>query len=188
MEFQDNKIILDKELSVLDEFVLDFVNSLNIDYVLVSGYVSILFGRSRGSEDIDMVIEPLDKAATLTFFDALVVSGFECINESRETAFDCLSESVALRFAKKGSVIPNMEVKFAKSFASKAALNNSVEVLLNNNVLKISPIELQIVYKRLCLRSEKDLEDARHLEIVFENHISVEKINKYKELLNHHGC
>lgn len=29
-------------------------------YVLISGYVSILFGRNRSSEDIDMIVEKLD--------------------------------------------------------------------------------------------------------------------------------
>jgi hypothetical protein len=40
------EIILDKELNNLDKFVIDFVSLLD-NYVIVSGYVSILFGRSR---------------------------------------------------------------------------------------------------------------------------------------------
>lgn len=188
MEIKDDKIVLNKDLSVLDEFVLDFVDSIDVGYVLVSGYVSILFGRSRGSEDIDMIIEPLTKEAALVFFDNIVNSGFECINESRETAFECLSENIALRFAKKGSAIPNMKVKFAKSFASRLALRDAIDVEVNGRLIKVSPIELQIAYKRICLGSEKDFEDARHLEIVFENHVSAEKINKYGELLKHHEC
>ncbi len=49
-------IRLDKELNALDEFVLHFVNSIKSDYVIVSGYVSILFGRARMSEDVDDLI------------------------------------------------------------------------------------------------------------------------------------
>lgn len=55
-----NRIKLNKELNDLDTFVIDFVKILDkskIKYVLVSGYVSILFGRSRSSEDIDIIVK-----------------------------------------------------------------------------------------------------------------------------------
>ncbi|MGI0038162.1 MAG: hypothetical protein ACRD99_07370 [Nitrososphaera sp.] len=56
IDVSDDLIKLDKELNDLDRLVIDFVAILNrckINYVLVSGYVSIHFGRSRSSEDID---------------------------------------------------------------------------------------------------------------------------------------
>ena len=46
---------LDRKISDLDKFVLDFCNLLE-RYVLVSRYVSILLGRSRATEDIDLLI------------------------------------------------------------------------------------------------------------------------------------
>ena len=55
IEFKNNKIKLEKELNDLDQFVIDFTSVLNkehIIYVIVSGYVSILFGRNRASEDL----------------------------------------------------------------------------------------------------------------------------------------
>lgn len=54
------RIKLKKEPNDLDRLVTDFVKILDrnsIKYVLVSGYVSILFGRSRSSEDIDMIVK-----------------------------------------------------------------------------------------------------------------------------------
>ena len=57
MKFISNSIIeLDRELSDLDKFTLNFVRILSkyAKYVVVSGYVSILFGRARSSEDIDI--------------------------------------------------------------------------------------------------------------------------------------
>jgi hypothetical protein len=54
IEFKDDQIIFDRELSLLDSFVLSFTEHLqtnNIKYVIISGYVAILFGRSRMSED-----------------------------------------------------------------------------------------------------------------------------------------
>jgi hypothetical protein len=59
LEFQDRTIhIVGKSLTRLDEMVLRFVRSLHEhdEYVLVSGYVSIPFGRSRGTEDVDVII------------------------------------------------------------------------------------------------------------------------------------
>ena len=48
-----------KILSELDKLVLDFVRVLekHVDYVLISGYVSILLGRTRITEDIDIFIK-----------------------------------------------------------------------------------------------------------------------------------
>lgn len=188
MEIVNNRIVLDKELSVLDKFVLDFVKNISLKYVIVSGYVSIIFGRSRGSEDIDMIIEVLSEVDFNLFFEDVSKSGFECINESANTAYGAIKQGVSLRFAKAKSVIPNMEVKFAESFASLAALKNRIEVSLQGETVFISPIELQIVYKKRCLGSEKDLEDAKHLEVVFKDSISMENINKYDFLLSQHGC
>jgi len=50
--FMENKVI-----SELDEFVVDFIHVLEqyTEYVIVSGYVCILFGRARGTESIDIL-------------------------------------------------------------------------------------------------------------------------------------
>jgi len=49
VEVKDDKIVMDKELNNLDLFTLDFIRILEKygTYALVSGYVAILFGRSR---------------------------------------------------------------------------------------------------------------------------------------------
>lgn len=54
----------DKVITALDTFVLDFIRILEryTDYVLVNGYVTILLGRARGTEDIDTLIPPMDKS------------------------------------------------------------------------------------------------------------------------------
>ena len=62
MEYKEKegKIILDKQLNNLDKFVFDFVSLLE-DYVIVSGYVSILLGRSRATEDVDLLVPNMKK-------------------------------------------------------------------------------------------------------------------------------
>jgi hypothetical protein len=57
-------IKLNKELNDLDKLVIDFVKVLDrnrIKYMLVSGYVSILFGRSMSSEDVDLIVKKISK-------------------------------------------------------------------------------------------------------------------------------
>jgi len=63
MKFIDKKTIkIDREISDLDNFTLDFIKILekNTDYVIVSGYVAILLGRARASEDVDVIIPKID--------------------------------------------------------------------------------------------------------------------------------
>ena len=61
MEYNKEKreIILDKELNNLDIFALKFLNIISryTDYVVIAGYVSILLGRTRTTEDIDVFIK-----------------------------------------------------------------------------------------------------------------------------------
>ena len=63
MEYNKEKreIVLKRDLSALDKFVLDFVKILekHINYVIISGYISILLGRARATEDIDIFIEKI---------------------------------------------------------------------------------------------------------------------------------
>lgn len=175
------KISLDKELNSLDRLVIDFtsvLNKLKIKYVIVSGYVSILFGRSRASEDVDLIIERLDAERFRELWDA--VSGdFECINTSKaDSAYsEYLMEKSAIRFAKEREFIPNIEVNFPKDELDRWTVANRKAVSLNKNGFFISPIEIQISFK-LYLGSEKDIEDARHLYRLFK-----EKLNR--EILLH---
>ena len=63
MEFKDGEIKLNRELSELDKFALNFLSILEkyTKYVVVSGYVAILLGRTRATDDIDVFIKPLSK-------------------------------------------------------------------------------------------------------------------------------
>ena len=72
MDYSNETIRFNKELGNLDEFVVDFTSILmkeGIDYVLMSGYVAILFGRNRESEDIDIFI-----AATCLVYDLTLIT------------------------------------------------------------------------------------------------------------------
>ena len=176
IEFKEDKIIFDRELSLLDSFVLDFTENLatnNINYVIVSGYVAILFGRSRISEDVDILIEHISFENFLKFWSE-INKNYECLNtgNSYEAYNDYLENHHAIRIAKKGSFIPNIELKFVKNDLDRYSLENRRHIKLADRSLYISPLELQIPYK-LFLGSEKDIEDARFLFKLFKDNLNI---------------
>ncbi|MFA6268950.1 MAG: hypothetical protein WCW13_02460 [archaeon] len=187
-DFKGNEIVFDRELSNLDKLVLKFVKVLDkekVDYVIISGYIAILFGRSRGTEDVDLFIEEMSLGKFNELWTAFNANGFECINtsDSKEAYENFLRDKTSIRFAEKGEFMPNFELKFPTEELSKYSLNNKIKVVLNNMVLNTSKIEPQIAYK-LYLGSEKDLEDATHLWQVFKQHLDRALFNKFAEKLN----
>ena len=122
MKFLDKKTIkIDRELNELDKFVLKFTKILekHTDYVIVSGYVSILLGRTRGTEDVDIFIKKLDKKKFIILYNNLRKDGYWCLNdEDSNEIYEYLKDGLAVRFALKNETIPNFEIKFAKSIAS----------------------------------------------------------------------
>jgi predicted nucleotidyltransferase len=174
IEFKDDKIIFNRELSLLDSFVLDFIENLeknNIKYVIISGYVAILFGRSRISEDVDLLIEHISLENFLNFWSEME-QNYECLNtcNSYEAYNEYLQNHLAIRLAKKGSFIPNTELKFVKNDLDRYALEHRKNIKLGERSLYLSPLELQIPYK-LFLGSEKDIEDARFLFKLFKDNL-----------------
>ena len=164
----------EKDLNHLDQFVIDFttlLNSLGLRYTIVSGYVSILFGRSRSSEDIDLIIEQLDEESFRRLWEALL-EGFECLNSHQlgEAYSDYITKRTAIRFSRKNEFIPNMEMKFPQNDLDRWTLDNGKEVVLNGRRFAISPLELQIPFK-LHLGSPKDIEDAKHLYELFKDRL-----------------
>ncbi len=187
MKFINKKTIkIDREISDLDNFTLDFTNILekNTDYVIVSGYVAILLGRARASEDVDVIIPKIDFPKFQSLYTELKKNNFYCLNaEEVSTVYDYLKDNLAVRFAKNDTIIPNIEMKWIKSDFDRIALENTIDVNLSKGKLRISHLELQIAFKEEVLRSPKDLEDARHLEKIAEGYLDNKLINKYREML-----
>ncbi|MFQ5531941.1 MAG: hypothetical protein ACE5ES_04960 [Candidatus Nanoarchaeia archaeon] len=77
--FSDKKeIVTDKILSNLDKFVVEFTSLLDKKYVVVLGYVSILFGRTRATEDVDLLIPYLDRESFEKLWEKINDSDFWC--------------------------------------------------------------------------------------------------------------
>ncbi|MFA5381736.1 MAG: hypothetical protein WC356_01110 [Candidatus Micrarchaeia archaeon] len=185
IEFKNKEIHLKRDTSELDKFVFETVKIVkkHTKYVIISGYIAILFGRARGTEDIDMFIERIDFKTFEKMFDDLLENNMWCINGSnKRKMFDLLEDNLAIRFAKKDTVIPNFEIKFIKDIYSKYSLDNKIKVILNKEELYTSLLEMQIPYK-LKLGSEKDLEDATHLYVLFEKYLDMQKMKEIAKML-----
>ncbi len=185
-EFSEGGIRFSRELSDLDKFVISFIrilNSLKIRYVIVSGYVVILFGRSRATEDVDIFIEGMDKKSFAMFVSEIEGKGLWIVNSSsNEIAYEMLEEGDSIRIARINTAIPNIEIKTAKTPEDREQLENPIKAVINGHELLISPIESQIAFK-FWLGSEKDIEDAVYLyEIFRENLDKALLLKKCKEL------
>jgi hypothetical protein len=196
MEYNANKkeIKTDRLLSELDNFVLDFVRVLEkyTNYVIISGYVSILLGRSRATEDVDLLAPQMLEPEFIILWKKLNDRGFECINTSNpREAFEML-KTCAIRFFEKGNPIPNIEFKLIKMDLEKYAFENKIKVILGDKLLNISPLELQIAYKLFLasdgpdeeLKVDKDIEDAKHLYQIFKEKINKEELLFFIDKLN----
>ncbi len=183
----DTCIKLNKELSELDTFTIDFIKILKkyTSYVIISGYVSILLGRARASEDVDIIISKNTSSIIYALVQELYTHDYYCLNtDKKKDIYEYLTEKTAVRFAKKGTVIPNIELKFAKNIIDDITLNTAIIVFLGKEEICISQLELQIAFKEQVLKSPKDIEDARHMRNIAEGHLNKALLKKYEEMLN----
>ncbi len=184
-----NISLKNKVVSKLDIFVIDFINILKkyVDYVVVSGYVSILFGRSRGTEDIDILIKKIDFDTFIRLYRELIEREYWFLNaENPIELYGMLENRLAIRAALKNTVIPNIEIKFVKNDLDIISLNEHRVVKIGKESINISPVELQIAFK-LHLGSDKDIEDAVYLYDIFLERLDKVKLKQYMNILKVSG-
>lgn len=193
MEYDAEKkeIYTRKVLNELDKFTIDFVKVLEkfTDYVIVSGYVSILLGRTRASEDVDMLVPETDFETFNKIFVELSDNGFECLNTSVSREAFSMLDNQTIAFSKIGMPVPHMEFKKITNEIQKEAIDGKLKVIIGNDgtFLYISPLELQIAYKLSLISqgnfeeisSDKDFEDAKHIYEVFRDVIDIRKVIYY---------
>jgi predicted nucleotidyltransferase len=181
-EYDGKTLKLDKELSDLDKLVIDFVSLLDkshIDYVIVSGYIAILLGRSRTTEDVDLFVDPTSEEQFLLFCEYLTKSGFNLLNaEDPHDAYDLMKEGSSLRVIFGNKIFPNFELKLPRSDISKVTMEEKVKAQINGHRINTSSLELQIAYK-LYLGSDKDFDDARHLYRLLKDKLNNDKFKYF---------
>lgn len=174
--------------NILNAFVRDFVQVLDnqkIRYIIVSGFVAISHGRSRGTEDIDLIIERIPQTDFFLLHTNLLKAGFECLqgDNASELYEDYLSEQLSLRYVRKGGFVPEMELKLAKDQLDKEQLRERTKLPLTRLPFFFSSIETNLAFKEELLKSPKDLEDARHLRIIYAEKIDEKKVKRIKALI-----
>lgn len=172
--------------NILDKFAEDFADIVErfCKYIIVSGFVAISHGRARGTDDIDMIIEKLDKDKFVFLFKELISSNFECIQtENAEKAFDYMDEGLSLRYIRKGEFLPEMELKFTKDSLDEYQIKTRKKFPLTGTNLYFSSIESNIAFKEELLKSPKDIDDADHLRKTYQGKINEEEIRKIKSAI-----
>lgn len=182
IEYRDRRIMIpEKYTSLLDRFVIDFVHIVEevTPYVIVSGYVAILFGRSRGTEDVDILIPHLEKGKFKSLHDLLTAGGYEFLKaEDAAGIYQMLVHGSGIRVSEKERFIPNIELKFLHDDVDSYVFGNRLEVDAAGERLSISPLEVQIAYK-LFLGSEKDIEDAAYIWEIFSDRLDLALLEKW---------
>ena len=176
----DNKTILDK-------FAEKFCSIVNkhAKYIICSGFVAIAHGRARGTEDIDMIMEKIPLEKFVELHKDLVKEGFVCMqSDSPQTIYDSYlkgGESVRYVEDNKGLFPPEMEVKLTKDHLDEQQLNERIKMPLTGLNVYFSPVEWNIAFKEELLKSDKDIEDAKHLRIIYSSEIDKQKIDEIKK-------
>jgi hypothetical protein len=174
-----------EDRNILDEFAVEFCRIIekHVKYIIVSGFVAISHGMMRTTEDIDMIIEkiPFDKFEKI--HSELDYSGFHCLQSSKvDDVYDYLEKGDSIRYVRKGTYLPpEMEIKFVKDEIDELQMRTRKKLPFTGLDLWFSSIEFNIAFKEELLKSSKDLEDAKHLRIIYKDKIDNNFIDEIKE-------
>ena len=175
-----------KDRNILDQFCIDFCSILDkyCKYIIVSGFVAISSGRTRGTEDIDVIIQRIRKETFAKLHNELIKNSFVCMqSESTDEIYDYLKDNICVRYTRKDKPLPEMELKFAKDELDNYQLITRTKLPLTGLDLWFGSINMNIAFKEEYLKSDKDLEDAKHLRTVYEDQIDEKEINKIKQMI-----
>ncbi len=181
-------IVINRELTELDNFVRKFLDVLrkHSDYLVVSGFVSICSGRTRGTEDVDVIVPLMMQSKFSKFFSDLENNGFWCYQgNDMQDVYAYMENLQSIRFALNDQMLPNIELipfnltKKAKYFE----FTHPQKIKVKDFDFKVPPIEFEILYKEIVLGSKKDLEDARHLRSFFSDILDENKFKEYEPII-----
>lgn len=181
IELRDGTLFVGREPNRLDELAIEFseiLEEFDIDHVYIAGYVSILAGRARSTEDVDVLIERIDETTADQLATRLDEEGFWGAAMPLSSMYEMLSHGDPVWVALGDQVTPHLELKFVGDEFDRASLGNAITARIDGHEIPIGPMELQIAYK-LHLGAQKDLEDAVHLYTLFEESLSGVRLEKW---------
>lgn len=175
--------------NILDKFTEDFAGMIEkyCKYIVVSGFVAIAHGRTRGTEDIDMIIEKIPEEEFVNLHKELTGAGFECMrSEDAEIIYrDYLANGDSVRYTReKNFGPPEMEIHFAKDELDEFQISTRKKLSFTGLDVYFSSIEMNIAFKEGYLKTDKDMEDARHLRIIYKDEINEEEVERIKREIN----
>ncbi|MBU4034976.1 MAG: hypothetical protein KKA35_00955 [Proteobacteria bacterium] len=129
-----------------------------------------------------MIIERIGKDAFTRLHDDLLQAGFECIqSENPEIIYDdYLKDKTRVRYVRKGRYLPEMELKLARDELDDYQIRTRKKLPLTGLNLYFSTIETNIAFKEELLKSEKDIDDADHLRIIYSDVLDEKEIINIK--------
>jgi hypothetical protein len=178
---------VEEDRSILETFAEDFVRAIGNDvkYAIVSGFVAIAHGRSRGTEDVDIIVEKVSKDAFKEMHARITKAGFECIQsgDPEELYDDYLSGNLSIRYVRKGGHLPQMEFKLSRDPLDEYQLKTRKKLPFTGTGLYFSSIEMNIAFKEELLKTQKDIDDADHLRLVYKNGIDEKEVERIKSMI-----
>ncbi len=181
IELRDGTLLVEREPNQLDELAIGFSEILaqfDIKHVYIAGYVSILAGRARSTEGVDVLIERIDEETANELAETLDEKGFWGPAMPLSSIYEMLDNGDNIWIAPEDQVTPHLEAKFARDEFDRASLGNAITARIDDEEIPIGPLELQIAYK-LHLGARKDIEDAVHLYTFFEESLSVTRLEEW---------
>ncbi len=176
-----------KNINILNQFCTKFCDILekHTKYIIVSGFVAIASGRVRGTEDIDIIIPRINKEQFTKLHQELVEKGFTCMQSDKadEIFNEYLTQKASVRYTLKDQPLPEIELKFAKDELDDYQFKTRQKLELTGLDIWFSSINMNIAFKEELLKSQKDLEDAKHLRQVFVEQVDEQEINNIKQLI-----
>lgn len=182
--FRNGELVVEREPNELDRLAISFtaiLDELDIRHVYVAGYVAVLTGRARTTQDVGVLLEPLDETRVDRLVEKLEANGMWGPAMPLAETYEMATE-VNIWIAPEEQVIPHVEAKFASDESGYTALENSLTARVGDAAVPIGPLELEIPYK-LYLGSQKDFEDAVHLFTLFEETLRTAELERWVEKL-----
>ncbi|NGM71335.1 hypothetical protein G6M89_20420 [Natronolimnobius sp. AArcel1] len=192
MEFLDSgDIRINRDLNALDVLAGDVSAALSeqgIEHVLVSGYMVVLMGRSRGTEDIDTLIGISDISTETieALADELENRGYWGSAMPLSSMNEMFQHGDPIRVARDGKRIPSVELK--PTDLSHVSFQNQRRAIIGLDDgdqihLPIVAPEVQIAYK-LDMGGNVDFEDAYYLFKICKGELNSEllegMVSKYE--------
>lgn len=181
VRLEEDGLFVERPPNELDNLALafsQFLSKFEIDHVFIAGYLAILTGRARATDDIDVLIEPVPRERIDQLVDELEANNYWGPAMPLSEMYSNLTAGTNIWVAPDGQMTPHLEVKFPTDEFDDASLSNAIDAHIAGATIPIGPLELQIAYK-LYLGGQKDFEDAAHLFLLFRETLSTDRLESW---------